>query len=783
MSVHITSVHAGSVAPAQLPFILKLCNRPAAETHKYPCPLCTQEMPLIRLQSHLATHMEDISMFVLPSGTADEQNLGSDFSNVAAEQKSVDRGSESDSSTSSLVFSDVAAWPLESTVLAGQSLSNMGQLRHLEEPSNESKIADWTFTPKPDDPEPVYEAGSTPRKSEREVPELPAIKDPSAHEESRIGFKDDKTSNTNKQSPLETQPLQVDSMRTNPSKLVGIVDMGESLYREDHLGSRRTITAPELADIDHLLATIQTELHDHKNTYRGFFDPQKTFIKREAFDRIFTPERILQIVSGLKCFATMGMLKDKQTIAKDIYYGTNSKQVCLKILSILVAMGYPEGIRHLMEGGFSDECLPLRDHRHRDEDRSARLTCNVHSHQHIFNEHHYLASFITWQQCLLTPYIKVSGIPNHYVIQSRHCLPVYAANDSRAIWVDRVNDEVSEIYKVKVHDSHLNLRNYRLRNQQGHVALKQRSSRDRLSFELELSFLLRSMPLNGWRKHLMRRLATFEEKPSSDGLHTFFILFECGQGNLRDLWNSMPGLIRERSHCLWMAEQFHGLAGALQGVHHDLRRIQAGLTEAVCVALGNVTPNDIVWLDSIDTIMPRPELALSRFGFSAFNARNTRSLDVQFPMMATYRAPEVDLPGGRLLSVSDVFSLGCVYLEHISWYLLGYNAVMFDFTELRFEQDIHGFHSDTFFRIHEGPDHRPVPILKPGVKKWIQKLRENTDCTPFVSGMLDVIEHDMLEPESEKRAGTAQVLMTLNRLRLTCLREPSFYLGTEEPKE
>jgi hypothetical protein len=72
--------HAQNFTEWQLPVIIDICERPADTNENTLCPLCPAEMILSKLQFHLATHLEELALFVLPIYTSDrsQRRRGSD---------------------------------------------------------------------------------------------------------------------------------------------------------------------------------------------------------------------------------------------------------------------------------------------------------------------------------------------------------------------------------------------------------------------------------------------------------------------------------------------------------------------------------------------------------------------------------------------------------------------------------------------------------------------------------------------------------------------------------
>lgn len=313
--------------------------------------------------------------------------------------------------------------------------------------------------------------------------------------------------------------------------------------------------------------------------------------------------------------------------------------------------------------------------------------------------------------------------------------------------------------------------------------MKKLTSPNRETFNLELSSLLFCADQDGSKRHLIQLLATFEEYNPVNKTSAFFLLFDWAYGDLVEFWRSNPQLVLDKNHCLWMAEQFHGLSEALQVVHNDrienLKHLPKAISDQDLYGRhGDIKASNLLWFESSGLGSLRSELALADFGLGRLHTKVSRSK--QDPTLlqrtATYRAPEFDLPEGLVSPVSDIFSLGCVFLEHISWYLLGFNAAMNEFPELREELDIHAFMADTFFSVRNERNQPPEPLLKTAVKDWIQRLRDHAECTWYLRQMLDLIEFKMLEPRREDRIRALPLTKELRTLMVSCQRTPSFYL-------
>ena len=68
---HMLDRHSGTFAESQLPILIDMCGRPADPDERASCPLCGVEQTLRALRTHVASHLEDLALFVLPLETDD----------------------------------------------------------------------------------------------------------------------------------------------------------------------------------------------------------------------------------------------------------------------------------------------------------------------------------------------------------------------------------------------------------------------------------------------------------------------------------------------------------------------------------------------------------------------------------------------------------------------------------------------------------------------------------------------------------------------------------------
>ncbi|KAL0942083.1 protein kinase domain-containing protein [Colletotrichum truncatum] len=540
------------------------------------------------------------------------------------------------------------------------------------------------------------------------------------------------------------------------------------------------------SDCESLTDAIAEQLDQAKVSYP--LNPDKSFIPQPDFDRIFTFECVLRIVSTLNC---LSYHTNKHQLAGEIYHGNDSSGPSVKLLAVLIGLDKVDDFaQHMLVDGMRDSCLPLRKDT---ADGKQILTCQKHGNHKTINSYRRSdcrERFLHWAYSVTAPLIKwESSRHSHYVLDTGDILPMDIIDkvdegDSTSSQTETAPKSssgntyggFSEVYKVKIHDGHWDFGDHGIRHPQGFFALKKLTSHKRNNFNLELSSLLFTGN-NYQKKHLIQLLATFEVvNLASSELTTYYFLFDWAEGSLTKFWQNNPTLVRNKEHCLWMSKQFYEISEALQCVHNDraptLRYLEDRQSnEALYGRHGDIKPDNFLWFK--DASSSPGLLVLSDFGLGRLHTQVSRSAqDPKYlERSASYRSPEFDLQTGLVSPRSDIFSLGCVFLEYVTWFLLGFDVVEQEFPEKRMEIDIYTFKSDTFFSIR---NHRPY--LKAAVSEWIQQLQNSADCSWYLFDLLDVIKHKMLDPNSSTRMPANQLTKRMNELWRACEDDPDYYL-------
>jgi serine/threonine protein kinase len=185
-------------------------------------------------------------------------------------------------------------------------------------------------------------------------------------------------------------------------------------------------------------------------------------------------------------------------------------------------------------------------------------------------------------------------------------------------------------------------------------------------------------------------------------------MFHWADSNLKELWKNHPEVDTGSGNCRWLIKQCVGIATSLRRIHRVADSFH-GEEQSNSLNVpsshnqggdkswgrhGDIKPENILWFKQ------RNLLVISDFGLSRFHTKHSKSADPYdslFGISATYRAPECDLR----LNINqkyDIWALGCVFLEFISWFVL--DNTIDDFVTARVHDDERGnIQEDKFFTI------------------------------------------------------------------------------------
>lgn len=190
------------------------------------------------------------------------------------------------------------------------------------------------------------------------------------------------------------------------------------------------------------------------------------------------------------------------------------------------------------------------------------------------------------------------------------------------------------------------------------------------SYDNEISNLLRINQEP--HRHLIQLLFSFNIREDN------YLVFPWAKGHLRHFWieNESPLTTGgDAEQIVWFFEQCHGIVDGLNFIHNHV----LGTAAAAYGTHGDLKPENILWFD-YDPMQPyqdhRGVFKICDFGGCQFHSLRSRSHVETRTLHHTdnYRAPEFsshEIVGQRF----DAWSLGCVFLEFVTWFLGNWNAV------------------------------------------------------------------------------------------------------------
>jgi serine/threonine protein kinase len=335
------------------------------------------------------------------------------------------------------------------------------------------------------------------------------------------------------------------------------------------------------------------------------------------------------------------------------------------------------------------------------------------------------------------------------------------------------------------------------------VAVKRLLSSDPIEFEKEVS-ILKALASKPKHPHLITLLATFLHK------NKYHLIFPYADANLRKYWDDRPKPAFDQITVLWSLKQMSGIANALSQIHnftvsHPLSVVGAGelriqndvrlsvqKEEQIYGRHGDIKPENVLWFKTA----PESEdehgvLQIADFGLGRFHGRDSRSKVPWEEVLGspTYEPPECKLhrPVSRAY---DIWSLGCLYLEFITWLLKG-SADIEGFSDFRGKLAISTqINDDNFFTIVKDSHSELEAVVRKEVVTWVQQLHQHEKCSAVIHDILELIMRDVLLIDSTERIESRNLHQTLETYLEKAIKDndyllkpaPKFELSQSNPK-
>ncbi|KAI0505639.1 kinase-like domain-containing protein [Xylaria bambusicola] len=466
-----------------------------------------------------------------------------------------------------------------------------------------------------------------------------------------------------------------------------------------------------------------------------------------------------------------------------------------KIFANLVLIRKLDKIKDFMDTGIKDRHLPFRKFSHERMSEPfalvKRATLNREKSEPVFCFDNWSLveqrEFYDNQWRLLSPYFDRApdGTVGLYELDEQCIMPwIKKGEEKRGTFVPAANiGGFAKVTKFFIHPDHHAFDTNK-------VAIKELIELDDTPFHQEFKNLKRVQT----RDHLLPVYAAYRR-----GNFYSFIFPWADGGSLNDLWARDPLELKERVRLdthegrdvlqtkkiiTWVACQLSGLTGRLGlGFLHDTQFLEPAQPTLVVPnekekrygIHGDIKPGNILYFEQ-DQNGDGSGLGLfkiSDFGITGFHSALTRSRQPPTgPHSPTYRAPEFGVLAAYLSRKYDIWSLGCVLLQFLTWLMSGPNGLrQFDEARLNeMDQNNLNFKEDKFFMTTQNGE----AGHKVSVQEHIGKLQSKITKGNYLHDCLALIRDRMLRIDVANRANCNEIHECLASYYKKCLQDKNY---------
>ncbi|KAF2185421.1 kinase-like protein [Zopfia rhizophila CBS 207.26] len=465
------------------------------------------------------------------------------------------------------------------------------------------------------------------------------------------------------------------------------------------------------------------------------------------------------------------------------------KQPARQLYATLAYMRQAPRIFDFLADGVRDKDLPLKRDLTGQRDQfilrrnTGETVPTLESWEPILRE-----KFYSIQRMMASPFFKKG---EHYDFDSHEVLPFIDFDHDAVLPI--TGGGYSEILIRCIHPSHHDFWDSSKLTKPRLVAIKRLISDDEKEFRKEESILKTISSKKDPHPHLIQLFATFRILQPEQKWH---LIFPYADSNLRNYWRDRPEPNFDKLTVLWSLRQMCGIAQGLNTIHNfsvtipldvegagNVRKTDDGTMsvkegEQYFGRHGDIKPENILWFccdpDYDDN---NGVLKIADFGLGRFHGRDSRSRvnPKSISFSPTYEPPEVKL--GRPVSRAyDIWSLACLYLEYVTWLLMG-NEAIFNFSRHRLSESrtIPSFSDDSFYTTSVAGDTDEAEIRE-GVNTWVDQLRQENRCSAFIHALLDLVTESMLRVSSADRINATQLAHELKTMSERGKRDEKYLL-------
>ncbi|KAF4634373.1 hypothetical protein G7Y89_g3744 [Cudoniella acicularis] len=567
--------------------------------------------------------------------------------------------------------------------------------------------------------------------------------------------------------------LTIDTVGDQVLREVDLTSQGDATSQENLDGS---FLEHEVAQRETLGEFIRAALEVSQTGEKGKFLPN------DALERIVTRERVLNELSKYK----LGSPAQLENFANEIWKVTKirgKETTRRKIFAILGLIEECGDIVNFIRNGLYDIDLPFvlaphKAHPGRPQLWRKGMNGKLEPIQFLIKWRtpvHESFHHNQWQ--LIAPYFRLltesDGKVLHYPLDDHIILP-FIEDDEVKQNPRPAEGGYGDVWRVKIHPAHHNCCKDTARpHENPSYAVKRLRHSDQQAFNAEVSNLKRFSAKD--HVHLIKLLVTFSWRDR------FYLLFPWADGNLLAFWTNLfpePSIPkRDQNHAVWFSKQCLGIAQGLQMIHtSDLPSSDDLHNDASSLQIhgrhGDLKPENILWFKPYEGTDPSDfgVLKISDFGLTRFHGTRSKSHFESVAVSPTYRPPEHEV--AMMVSQSfDIWSLGCVLLEFVTWCLLG-GAGVDEFSKERAKDDSREFRQDVFYNFVQIKENNGDTQLgaraKRSVANEFQTLYSQESCSDFTLDLLTFIKDRLLRVGPQNRATCKEIVEKFEELHKEC---------------
>jgi serine/threonine protein kinase len=369
-----------------------------------------------------------------------------------------------------------------------------------------------------------------------------------------------------------------------------------------------------------------------------------------------------------KCFSTPYEQKELKKLCDAVCYeksqpNTKMQQPFRKVFAILVLIDRTEDFPLFIREDLGDKALPLQIFP-KDKSFYAESLEVAGPSYGCFKRwpRRKVDDFDRFQWAMLAPIFEKGGYNNvpHRDLRNETRLPFLDTHDRDE---ERREGGFSIVRMTQIHPSHHQFDDPDYPNPE--FAIKELLGQNEEAFKKEVGVLQKFTGENK-HKHIVTLLGTYKR------FSHYNLIFYRADCPLSDYWitiNRAPEL--DLKTVRWLAEQCEGLVDGLSLLHkHDTFTKDGNHQIQQYGRHNDIKPDNILWYKGNPNGMGT--LKLSDFGSSALRSEWSRSNSKGSEAdTTTYRAPERYIPYVPIRQTADTWSLGCVFLELVTWALGG----------------------------------------------------------------------------------------------------------------